>query len=65
MESGPGLFAGTVFVVFGAGLLLWTGTRVRAGAPVVQGARSPRALVLAVLFGTVFLSVGGLLLASA
>ncbi|GAB2572926.1 hypothetical protein GCM10027168_02270 [Streptomyces capparidis] len=37
MESGPAVFAGTVFSLFGAALLLWTGARARSRAPVVHG----------------------------
>ena len=33
MESGPAIFAGTVFALFGAGLLAWTGSRVRHREP--------------------------------
>ncbi|MEU6589377.1 hypothetical protein ABZ923_09105 [Streptomyces sp. NPDC046881] len=37
MESGPAIFAGVVFALFGAGLLAWTGTRVRRREPVAVG----------------------------
>ncbi|KAF4407604.1 MULTISPECIES: hypothetical protein [Streptomyces] len=63
MESGPALFTGTVFAVFGAALLVWTGVRVRAGAPVVREANPPLALTLSLLFGAAFLLIGGRLLA--
>jgi hypothetical protein len=39
MESGPAIFAGGVFALFGAGLLAWTGVRIRRGEPVSDGAR--------------------------
>ncbi|MFD6418538.1 hypothetical protein [Streptomyces sp. NPDC060194] len=42
MESGPAVFAGTVFVLFGAALLGWTAVRVRHGRPVALGV-APRA----------------------
>ncbi|MFD5627122.1 MULTISPECIES: hypothetical protein [unclassified Streptomyces] len=37
MESGPAIFVGTVFALFGGGLLAWTATRVRRGEPVAAG----------------------------
>ncbi|MFJ8082016.1 hypothetical protein ACIQ6Y_15530 [Streptomyces sp. NPDC096205] len=37
MESGPAIFAGGVFALFGVGLLAWTGVRVRRGEPVADG----------------------------
>lgn len=37
MESGPAIFVGVVFALFGGGLLLWTTTRLRQGEPVAQG----------------------------
>ncbi|MFJ4524500.1 hypothetical protein ACIP4Y_26740 [Streptomyces sp. NPDC088810] len=37
MESGPAIFAGVVFALFGAGLLAWTGTRLRRREPVAVG----------------------------
>ncbi len=42
MESGPAIFAGMVFALFGAGLLVWTATRVRHGRPVAHGVSSRR-----------------------
>lgn len=39
MESAPAVFAGTVFALFGAGLVLWTGARTAHRRPVVYGAR--------------------------
>ncbi|MGC0330472.1 hypothetical protein RKD23_003462 [Streptomyces sp. SAI-170] len=39
MESGPAIFAGGVFALFGVGLLAWTGVRVRRGEPVADGVR--------------------------
>ncbi|WP_309096927.1 hypothetical protein [Streptomyces sp.] len=42
MESEPAIFAGTVFSLFGGGLLAWTVTRVRRQMPVAEGV-SPRA----------------------
>lgn len=37
MESGPAIFVGTVFALFGGGLLVWTAVRVRQGEPVAVG----------------------------
>ncbi|MYR44010.1 hypothetical protein [Streptomyces sp. SID5910] len=39
MESGPAIFAGTVFALFGGCLLVWIATRVRHGRPVALGVR--------------------------
>jgi hypothetical protein len=39
MESGPAIFAGVVFALFGGGLLVWAGVRVRRGEPVAYGVR--------------------------
>jgi hypothetical protein len=37
MESGPAIFTGAVFALFGAGLLVWTAARLRNGGPVADG----------------------------
>lgn len=37
MESGPAIFAGTVFALFGGGLLTWTATRLHRREPVAEG----------------------------
>lgn len=52
MESGPAIFAGLVFALFGAGLLLWTGIRVVHRAPVAHGVRTSAAATLAALAGS-------------
>ena len=59
MESGPAIFAGTAFALFGAGLLLWTAARLRLRAPVAARV-SPAASRgrSALLFG-VDLALGG------
>jgi hypothetical protein len=36
MESGPAIFTGAVFALFGGGLLLWTGVRLGQRAPVAH-----------------------------
>jgi hypothetical protein len=58
MESGPAIFAGTAFALFGAGLLLWTGTRLAHRAPVAHGVSPATAVALATLFGAGFLILG-------
>jgi hypothetical protein len=37
MESGPAIFAGAVFALFGGALLMWTAARVRHREPVAEG----------------------------
>jgi hypothetical protein len=46
VESTPAVFAGAVFGLFGAGLLLWTGARSLRGEPVAEGVRPVPAAVL-------------------
>ncbi|WP_344628747.1 hypothetical protein [Streptomyces glaucosporus] len=58
MESGPAVFAGAAFTLFGVGLLLWTSLRVRLREPVAEGASPAVAAVLTSLFGVVFLAFG-------
>ncbi|MFF3767198.1 hypothetical protein ACFYYR_24325 [Streptomyces sp. NPDC001922] len=58
MESGPAIFAGTAFTLFGAALLLWTGARVTLRAPVAHGVSPVASTALAVIFGTAFLAAG-------
>jgi hypothetical protein len=59
MESGPAIFAGLVFALFGGALLLWTLVRVRHREPVAQGVNpvasatfASLAAVAALLLGT-------------
>ncbi|GAA3778105.1 hypothetical protein ACFS5L_27905 [Streptomyces phyllanthi] len=47
MESGPAIFAGAVFALFGAGLGAWTATRLHAGRPVAHGVRPVTSAALA------------------
>ncbi|MFI8242869.1 hypothetical protein ACIF83_37430 [Streptomyces sp. NPDC085866] len=47
MESGPAIFAGVVFALFGGALLVWTGARVRRGEPVAQGVSQVASATLA------------------
>lgn len=58
MESGPAIFAGTAFTVFGAGLLVWTAARVRHRAPVAHGVNPAVAVTFATAFGAAFLALG-------
>ncbi|MDJ0346166.1 hypothetical protein QMK19_35840 [Streptomyces sp. H10-C2] len=57
MESTPSLFAGTVFALFGAALLVWAGARTARRAPVTQGGSAAGA-ALTTLIGTLSLVTG-------
>ncbi|MEU3528601.1 hypothetical protein AB0E62_32930 [Streptomyces sp. NPDC038707] len=59
MESGPAVFAGTVFALFGAGLLVWTGARLRRREPVGLGVSRVASTAVAGLAGTLALALGG------
>ncbi|WP_149829031.1 hypothetical protein [Streptomyces tailanensis] len=58
MESGPAIFAGVVFALFGGGLLLWTTIRVRQGEPVAQGVRPVMSATLASVVAVAALTLG-------
>ncbi|AJZ86276.1 hypothetical protein ACFV27_14205 [Streptomyces antimycoticus] len=58
MESGPAIFTGTAFVLFGAALLLWTAARLRLRAPVAHGVSPVASAALSVLFGLAALGGG-------
>ncbi|MGG8409328.1 hypothetical protein ACM614_23380 [Streptomyces sp. 12297] len=58
MESGPAVFAGMTFVLFGAGLLAWTGTRAARRRPVADGVRPAVAVPAALLAGGLSLTLG-------
>ena len=58
MESGPAIFAGVVFALFGGALLVWTGTRVRRGEPVAQGVSQVASATLAGAVAVVSLGLG-------
>ncbi|MGV9497812.1 hypothetical protein ACWDQ0_06030 [Streptomyces sp. NPDC003642] len=58
MESEPAIFAGTVFSLFGGGLLAWTVTRVRRQLPVAQGARTVASATVASVVAVLALAVG-------
>lgn len=58
MESGPAAFAGTVFVLFGGALLMWTAVRVRHREPVAHGVSPVASATLATVAAIVALAVG-------
>ncbi len=58
MESGPVIFAGVAFILFGGALLTWTGSRVRRREPVAQGVNQVASAALASVAGTVALALG-------
>ena len=58
MESGPAIFAGMVFALFGGALLAWTGTRLRRREPVAHGVSQVASATLAGLAGTGALALG-------
>ncbi|MFF3938274.1 hypothetical protein [Streptomyces phaeofaciens] len=58
MESGPAIFAGMVFALFGGALLVWTAVRVRQREPVAQGVSPVASVTLATLVGVVALALG-------
>ncbi|MFG2450399.1 hypothetical protein ACGFSG_13575 [Streptomyces sp. NPDC048512] len=58
MESGPTIFTGVVFALFGGGLLAWTGIRLRQGEPVAHSVNRVASAALATLAGAVALLVG-------
>ncbi|PWI11592.1 hypothetical protein DIZ27_06120 [Streptomyces sp. NWU339] len=58
MESGPAIFAGLVFCLFGGGLLAWTVTRVRLRRPVTQGVNPVASAGVASLVSLISLVLG-------
>jgi hypothetical protein len=58
MESGPAIFAGTAFTLFGSALLLWTGARTLNRGPVAHGVGPAASITLATLSGVVFIALG-------
>ncbi|GAA3840006.1 hypothetical protein [Streptomyces chiangmaiensis] len=58
MESGPAIFAGTVFALFGGGLLIWTATRLRGREPVAEGVSPVASAALASLAAVAALAAG-------
>ncbi|WP_055547163.1 hypothetical protein [Streptomyces sp. NBRC 110028] len=57
MESGPAIFAGAAFVLFGTALLLWTAVRLKLRAPVADGVSPVASAALSLLFAAA--SLGG------
>ncbi|MFB7833419.1 MULTISPECIES: hypothetical protein [unclassified Streptomyces] len=58
MESGPAIFAGAAFTLFGGALLLWTTVRTLHGEPVAHGVAPRAAVALTSLSGAAFLALG-------
>ncbi|GAB2820073.1 hypothetical protein GCM10027073_59240 [Streptomyces chlorus] len=58
MESGPAIFAGMVFCLFGGGLLAWIATSVRRHRPVAQGVSPVASVTVASLVSLTSLVVG-------
>ncbi|MEU1476103.1 hypothetical protein ACFYZ8_20800 [Streptomyces sp. NPDC001668] len=58
MESEPAIFAGTVFALFGGGLLVWTAARVRHRRPVAHGVSPVASVTLATLAASIALTLG-------
>ncbi|WRZ91528.1 hypothetical protein OHB54_22060 [Streptomyces sp. NBC_01007] len=58
MESGPAIFAGVVFALFGGGLVAWTVVRVRQGEPVAHGVNRVASATLASVAGSAALALG-------
>ncbi|MFE9677347.1 hypothetical protein ACFYO5_25010 [Streptomyces sp. NPDC006259] len=59
MESGPAIFAGMVFALFGGGLMVWAGVRVRQRQSVAHGVTPVASATVAALVALVALAVGG------
>ncbi|MER7947688.1 hypothetical protein ABTY59_09915 [Streptomyces sp. NPDC096079] len=58
MESGPAIFAGAAFTLFGGALLLWTAVRTLHREPVAHGVAPRTAVALTSLSGAAFLALG-------
>ncbi|MFI5967358.1 hypothetical protein ACIA8J_35035 [Streptomyces asoensis] len=58
MESAPAIFAGTVFALFGAALLMWTAARVWHREPVAHGVSPVASAALATLSSAGALALG-------
>jgi hypothetical protein len=57
METGPAIFTGAVFALFGGSLLMWTGTRLRRREPVAQGVSQVASATLAGLASVIALGL--------
>ncbi|MFF9122776.1 hypothetical protein ACF09J_05655 [Streptomyces sp. NPDC014889] len=58
MESGPAIFTGTVFSLFGAALLGWTAVRLRHREPVAHGLPRTASATVATLAAVTALAAG-------
>ncbi|MET7452670.1 hypothetical protein ABZT03_12370 [Streptomyces sp. NPDC005574] len=58
MESGPAIFAGVVFALFGGGLLMWTAVRVRHREPVAHGVSPVASATLTTITAMIALALG-------
>ncbi|MHA5050324.1 hypothetical protein [Streptomyces sp. SD15] len=58
MESGPAIFVGTVFALFGGGLLTWAAMRLRQGEPIAVGVNRVASATLASVAGAGALTLG-------
>ncbi|GGY21117.1 hypothetical protein [Streptomyces djakartensis] len=58
MENEPAIFAGTVFSLFGGGLLAWTAACVRRHRPVAHGVRPVASATLASVVAVLALTAG-------
>lgn len=58
MESGPAIFAGAAFTLFGGALLLWTTVRTMHREPVAYGVAPRTAVAVTSVFGAVSLVLG-------
>ncbi|EPD56405.1 MULTISPECIES: hypothetical protein [Streptomyces] len=58
MESGPAIFAGVVFALFGGALLVWTVARARHGEPVAHGVSPVASATIASLASVIALAAG-------
>jgi hypothetical protein len=58
METGPAIFAGVVFALFGGGLLTWTAARVRQREPVALGVSPVASATVASLVALIALALG-------
>jgi len=58
MESGPAIFTGAVFGLFGAALLAWVPVRLRHRRPVALGVNPVASATLAAIAGASALALG-------
>ncbi|MFB7494562.1 hypothetical protein ACFC09_07610 [Streptomyces sp. NPDC056161] len=57
MESGPAIFAGAVFALFGGALLVWTGMRLHHREQVAHGVSQVASATLAGLVSVIALGL--------